>query len=35
MIEQPTSAMLEQDQIIVDIVARDIERLYRNDTSGV
>ncbi len=27
MIEQPTSAMLEQDQIIVDIVARDIERL--------
>ena len=31
-IEQPMSISAQQDRIIAEIVARDIERLYRGDT---
>jgi len=34
-VEQPTPARLEQDRIIAEIVAKDIERLYRGDTSDI
>ena len=33
-IEQPMPAQSDQEQIITEIVARDIERLCRGDTSG-
>ena len=33
-IGQPTSAKSEQDRIIAEIVARDIEKLRRGNTSG-
>ena len=34
-IEQPPAALSEQEQIIAEIVARDIEKLCRGGTSGI
>ena len=34
-IKQPPSILSEQEQIIAEIVARDIEKLYRRDTSSL
>ncbi len=34
-IKQPPSILLEQEQIVAEIVARDIEKLYRGDTSSL
>jgi hypothetical protein len=34
-IEQPTQALLEQEQIVAEIVARDIERMCKRGTSGI
>ena len=33
-IKQPPPILSEQEQIIAEIVARDIEKLYRGDTSS-
>jgi hypothetical protein len=34
-IKQPPSILSEQEQIIAEIVARDIEKLYRRDSSSL
>jgi len=34
-IKQPSAKLSEQEQIIAEIVARDIEKLYRGDTSSI
>jgi len=34
-IEQPTPALSEQEQIVAEIVTRDIERLYKGGTSSL
>ena len=34
-IKQPPSILSEQEQIVAEIVARDIEKLYRRDSSSL